>query len=201
MNEQIDIWRLTLDIWTDGGVLMIPLALLAFVIYTSVLSLMFQLMVRQFDKKDPNLIGHWIDRPDEGRGELGDIIRYLSWNSGTFDALHASLLEVRNDYLPSFDRRIRFCMILVSAAPLTGLLGTVVGMLKTFNGIAISTGSGTAGLVAGGIAEALITTQTGLVIAIPGYVFISQVKNRRGALDLFFRQLENAFVRKLIRNQ
>jgi len=60
----------------------------------------------------------------------------------------------------------------VSAAPLVGLLGTVTGMLATFG--ALGTGSGgdkTMGLVASGISEALITTETGLVIALPGLFF------------------------------
>ena len=59
--------------------------------------------------------------------------------------------------------------ICVSAAPLMGLLGTVTGMLATF--AALASGSGgdkTMSLVAEGISEALITTETGLVIALPG---------------------------------
>ncbi|MCD8482239.1 MAG: MotA/TolQ/ExbB proton channel family protein [Verrucomicrobia bacterium] len=74
-------------------------------------------------------------------------------------------------------------------------------MLKTFDGIAISAGASTAGLVAGGIAEALITTETGLVIAIPGYIMITKVKSMRDSLELFFVQLENSFIRKILRIQ
>jgi biopolymer transport protein ExbB len=71
-----------------------------------------------------------------------------------------------------------------------------MGMLKTFDGLSASAGSSTAALVAGGIAEALITTETGLVIAIPGFVLISQIKSMRDGLNLFFLRLENAFMRK-----
>ena len=55
---------------------------------------------------------------------------------------------------------------------LVGLLGTVMGMLTTFD--ALATGSGgdkTMGMIAGGISEALITTETGLVVALPGLFF------------------------------
>ena len=66
---------------------------------------------------------------------------------------------------------------LVAAAPLAGLLGTVIGMLGTFSGLAAG-GSESMSLVAGGIHEALLTTQTGLMIALPG-VFASLVIKRR----------------------
>jgi biopolymer transport protein ExbB len=189
-------WEQTLKIWIDGGPLMVPLAILTGIIYYCILSLYLELFVRRFNRIDENLWRHWIDRPEEGQGELGDIIRYASANGGTTARLRASLAEVRSDYLPRINSRIKFALILVSAAPLAGLLGTVMGMLKPFDGLSASAGSSTAALVAGGIAEALITTETGLVIAIPGFVLISQIKSMRDGLNLFFLRLENAFMRK-----
>ncbi|MEM7601053.1 MAG: MotA/TolQ/ExbB proton channel family protein, partial [Verrucomicrobiota bacterium] len=64
-------------------------------------------------------------------------------------------------------RRIDFCFVLIGAAPLVGLLGTVSGMLATFSGLAISSGSAPVETISAGISRALITTQTGLVIAVP----------------------------------
>ena len=55
-------------------------------------------------------------------------------------------------------------------SPLLGLLGTVIGMIKVFSAIMIS-GVGDANVLAGGISEALITTATGLTVAIPSYFF------------------------------
>ena len=57
--------------------------------------------------------------------------------------------------------------MLAAIAPLLGLLGTVTGMISTFDVMAVS-GTGNAKAMAGGISEALITTQTGLLVAIPG---------------------------------
>ncbi len=57
--------------------------------------------------------------------------------------------------------------VLAAIAPLLGLLGTVTGMITTFDVMAIF-GTGNAKAMAGGISEALVTTQTGLLVAIPG---------------------------------
>lgn len=57
---------------------------------------------------------------------------------------------------------------MAAVSPLFGLLGTVIGMITTFDIISIF-GTGNARAMAGGISQALITTQTGLLIAIPGF--------------------------------
>lgn len=187
-----------LQIFLDGGALMGPLALLAFIIYFCVIGLYLELFIRRFDRLDEDLWKHWVDRPEESEGELGDIIRFAAANSVSIPRLRACFTEVRADYIPRLNSRIRFSMVLCSTAPLAGLLGTVTGMLTTFDGLAASAGASTASLVAGGIAEALITTMTGLVIAIPGLVLLSRIKSMRDSLELFFLRLENAFIRKAI---
>ena len=67
-----------------------------------------------------------------------------------------------------------------------GLLGTVMGMLATFDGLTSNIGR-TIELVTSGISGALITTQTGLVIAIPGLVMIYLVRARNNLQMLFVR--------------
>ena len=63
-------------------------------------------------------------------------------------------------------------------------------MLTTFKGLAGSSGQ-TVDLVASGISEALITTQTGLMVAIPGWIFISEIIRRRNQFVAFLAQVEN----------
>jgi len=77
----------------------------------------------------------------------------------------------------SLDRHLGLIGVLAALAPLLGLLGTVTGMIATFDIISIF-GTGNARAMAGGISEALITTQTGLVVAIPG-LYMSNFLNRR----------------------
>jgi biopolymer transport protein ExbB len=64
-----------------------------------------------------------------------------------------------------------------SIAPFVGLLGTVVGIISAFQGIA-ATGSGGLGSVSAGIAEALVETALGLMVAIPATLFFNQLNNK-----------------------
>lgn len=64
--------------------------------------------------------------------------------------------------------------ILIGALPLLGLLGTIIGLLHCFAGIARHGASGA--LLSGGIADALLTTQLGLVCAIPGWLLQAYIR-------------------------
>ena len=75
-----------------------------------------------------------------------------------------------------------------STAPFVGLLGTVVGVIKAFNGIAAS-GSGGLGAVSAGIAEALIETALGLVVAIPAVWFYNYLTGR---VEYFNVEMDNS---------
>ena len=75
-----------------------------------------------------------------------------------------------------FERRLPLLAVIATAAPLRGLLGTVVGMVKTFALITVF-GTGNAGKLASGISEVLVATELGLVVAIPTLIahgFLSQ---------------------------
>jgi biopolymer transport protein ExbB len=82
---------------------------------------------------------------------------------------------------PALQRGMSILMVLASIAPLLGLLGTVTGMIDMFSVIA-SHGSGNAKSLSGAISEALITTQAGMVVAVPLLVvhaFLSRMVTRR----------------------
>ena len=68
------------------------------------------------------------------------------------------------------ERNMGFLGTMAGAAPLIGLLGTVWGIMRAFHDMAMS-GSSSPSVVAAGIAEALITTATGLVVAVPALMF------------------------------
>ena len=79
--------------------------------------------------------------------------------------------------LPRFERFLPSIRMLSSVAPMLGLLGTVTGIIATFDMITV-VGGGKPRLLAGGISEALTTTATGLIIAIPGLLAYSFLSSR-----------------------
>ena len=87
------------------------------------------------------------------------------------------------------EKRVGILSTIASLAPLLGLLGTVSGMIKTFNVISVQ-GVGNPAPLAGGIAEALITTAAGLSVAIPTLVCYRIVKDK--AESLIFEMEENS---------
>jgi len=78
---------------------------------------------------------------------------------------------------PKLERFLPSIRMLSSVAPILGLLGTVTGIIATFDMITV-VGGGKPRLLAGGISEALITTATGLIIAIPGLLAHSFLSGR-----------------------
>ena len=87
------------------------------------------------------------------------------------------------------EKHVGILSTIVNLTPLLGLLGTVSGMIKTFNVISLQ-GVGNPALLAGGISEALITTATGLCIAIPTLVCYRILKDKAEAL--IFEMEENS---------
>ena len=79
------------------------------------------------------------------------------------------------------EKNVGILSTIANLTPLLGLLGTVSGMIKTFNAISIH-GIGNPAPLAGGIAEALITTATGLCVAIPTLVCYRFLKDKANAL-------------------
>jgi biopolymer transport protein ExbB len=86
------------------------------------------------------------------------------------------------------EKNVGMLSTIANLSPLLGLLGTVSGMIKTFK--VVSQGSGNPALLAGGIAEALITTAAGLCVAIPVLVGYRYLKNR--AESLIFEMEESS---------
>lgn len=189
------------QLWVDGGYLMLPLAVLAFIIYYTSMELYLYFPRSGLFRPDEATWGPWVKAPAQAQGEVGRIIRYTRTDAPDARTVRARFGEIRRAQLDRIDRRLRFLSVLVAAAPLTGLLGTVVGMLATFRGLAIGTGGATTDLVASGVSQALITTQTGLLIAIPGYVFIHLIRRRRVELDYFLTHLESTTLQHIARNR
>jgi len=115
------------------------------------------------------------------RGDLSETERMLEAASGPVakvlltgmknrdlqrDQLEHLMDEVAIDEIPPLSRGLGVLDTIITIAPLLGLLGTVTGMIKAFQIVAVTSVSGAPAKITGGVAEALIATATGLVIAI-----------------------------------
>ncbi len=180
----------------EGGWLMIPLALLALLIYFEAMSLILRMGKAKLKKTPRSVWFQWLDNPGQGSGHVGDVIRFVVGDGIRGEDAVLRVEAVKSKLLPDVNARIVVLSILVTIAPLMGLLGTVIGMLTTFRGLATASGQAV-DLVAEGIRVALITTQTGLMIAIPGYIFISLVIRSRNNYLAFLAELETAVVQRV----
>ena len=120
-----------------------------------------------------------VDNPNDSN-PLGRVLgAYHSNKSADVETLELKLDDAILKELPSLERGINFIKLLSSVAPLLGLLGTVTGMIVTFQAITLF-GTGDPKLMAGGISQALVTTVLGLTAAIPLVLLhsIAQTRSR-----------------------
>ncbi|MGR8919250.1 MAG: MotA/TolQ/ExbB proton channel family protein [Gammaproteobacteria bacterium] len=95
------------------------------------------------------------------------------------DLLHDELLRRAAAFLRNYSRNLRPLELIYYLAPVMGLLGTVLGMIDAFRGLAVSAGAaGESSALASGIWEALLTTAVGLSIAIPFAVMHAYLEAR-----------------------
>lgn len=108
---------------------------------------------------------------------------------------HFAIFEL--DRLAWVERRLPFIGVLAGAAPLAGLLGTVSGMLVTFAGLATSSQAQPIDRISVGISEALITTQAGLLIAIPAAFLLALLRSQTQSTHATLQQhLHHALAQK-----
>lgn len=157
----------------QGGPLMVPLALtslLMWLLITERAIFLWQLSHRNMDLVTAieHIRQNRVPDPNQYRGLISLLVsRFQEFKSGDRELdrfiLDESVLAINH----SLKARLAMIAVLAAISPLFGLLGTVTGMITTFNVLALF-GTGNSQAMAGGISEALITTQTGLLVAIPG---------------------------------
>ena len=98
---------------------------------------------------------------------LGRVLAAYESNQGAdTETIELKLSEAALKEMPGLTKGLLFIKVISVVAPLMGLLGTVTGMIKTFQVITLY-GAGDPKMMAGGISQALVTTVLGLVVAIP----------------------------------
>lgn len=95
-----------------------------------------------------------------------------------------SCRSLRQDLLAEIEGRIRFLKLAVNAAPLMGLLGTVIGIFRTFQSMSMNeVGNGSFEALSEGISQALLTTQFGLILAIPSFMLLRRFIRKLQDMD------------------
>lgn len=176
-----------------GGVVMVPLALVSLAMWLLIVDRV--LFFRRLHHKNMNLktalehIQHnRMPDPAQYRGAVSLLVaRFLMRRSNDRHLDQFILDETVLTINRSLKDYLAVIGVLAAVAPLMGLLGTVTGMIGTFDILSVF-GTGNAKGMAGGISEALITTQTGLLVAIPGLYM-------KGFLDRRARNLQQRVAR------
>lgn len=170
------------------------MALVAVASYSCAISLLLNLQYRGLTKASDTIIRGWVARPEAAPQRIHELIRYTQDEIHSITDIEGRFREVEATQVTDLDRRLAFLNVLVVSAPLFGLLGTVLGMLLTFKAIGIGGGS-TSDVIARGISEALICTQTGMMVAIPGLIMATIAKRRRNEFVAFLARLEGITLR------
>ena len=195
-----NLWEQASVIWLSGGWAMVAIAVNALVMFALGMHVHLKLREKGFLSVPEKKWRRWITHPAERKGPIGELLNFVTGGSSLKDTA-VFFRELRTTEIVPFERDLWVMRVCVGAAPLLGLLGTVTGMLATFG--ALASGSGgekTMGLVAEGISEALITTETGLVIAIPGLFFQYQLARKHERYKAFLAHLETVCTQMFYRN-
>jgi biopolymer transport protein ExbB len=198
LGEQLrTLWSEATVIWSGGGWAMIAIAVIALAMFGIGMHIFLRLQAKRFGRVPERTWRRWIDEPEQRRGPVGELLEFVS-GARSLKELAFYFDQLRLTEIVPFERDLKVMKICVSAAPLVGLLGTVTGMLTTFS--ALSSGSGgdkTMAMIAEGISEALITTETGLIIALPGLFFQYQLARSHDRYAAFLAHLESVCTQKL----
>ena len=132
-------------------------------------------------------------------GPFGELIRdAVKYSSQKKEVLEEILYEKILEAQPILERYLAFISVIAATAPLLGLLGTVTGMINTFQQITIF-GSADTSKLADGISEALITTKFGLVVAIPAFVIHAILSRKAQGVLASMEKFSTSFINGIIR--
>lgn len=150
MNKQfyLEAWQSV----QDGGVVMIALVLLSLLLYRSAIGTLF--FVKGFS--------------------IAEIKKGMDEDATNVE-MEIAYSQAKREFSEIVSRQVAYIGMLAAAAPLLGLLGTVIGMLETFESLSQRVQE-TTSQVSRGVRFALVTTQAGLIVAIPAIFIIQWIK-------------------------
>ena len=191
-NHQETTWKDDLKVFfKNGGILMYPIATLFGLGLLIVLWRLIWLVVAGFGGLSTRRCIKALEKGDVAtarnlssklHGKVGKVLRtVLSKNYPNRASAEKALEEVFAAESPKIEMGLSWISVFAATAPLLGLLGTVMGMIELFDVITMH-GTSDPKLLAGGISIALVTTEAGLIVAIPLQLLHTFLTNRADAL-------------------
>lgn len=184
-----------------GGIVMFPLVLISVLLWGCIIYRL--LVLKQLYRRDITpaqaytCVSDWTVLSPKWQGVDAMLVRtFVSLRSGDPELDRHLLEEAATQVRSSLRQGLNLISVLAAVAPLLGLLGTVLGMISTFDTIALF-GNSNPRAMAGGISEALVTTQTGLIVAIPGLFMRNFIQRRADGLELRLNTLTQELKRQL----
>lgn len=182
--------------------------LLAFSILATTLvferALFWLRLYRQQDQFILQVLSLYATRPQDAIAQLRQQTQFpiariflsaLSLEQGTPEDFRLALESAAQSEMPLLKRFSTVFETIIGVAPLLGLLGTILGLMQSFSSLQIGSATGeTAGEVTGGIGTALVSTATGLLVAIAtllfANLFLGLYRRQRAAIEAYSGRLE-----------
>ena len=189
-----------LEVFVSGGVLMLPIGLCSVVAFGIIVERMHALSRSRVLPK--GVLRKALDAvASQGHAELGksELARVLDCGLAVAAKGPAQMREILEEALEAatlrLDHSLNWLASIAAVSPLLGLLGTVLGMIDVFAELMASQGADITPL-ASGISEALITTATGLGVAIPCVLFVAHFDRRVVRLGSEIETAARALIRQ-----
>lgn len=184
-----------IDWLVKGGPVMIPLLFASVLAVAVALERLWYLFSTRVDSEDlmdevklnlnEGKLLQAVQIAKRSKGQVAALVATgIAYSDLPADDLKERMDDVGQEELFKMERRLIILDSVATIAPLLGLLGTVTGIIKSFNVMGALEGAGSPQALSVGIAEALITTAAGLIVAIPSmilYHWINSIIDRRVA--------------------
>ena len=187
-----DVWKELLGYIEAGGWIMPPLIALMVVLWYAI-GYRWSALQRGTERGARNLIER-LERKKKPSGD-GVLVRAARKGVKLRKSGYRDLRSFLDDAFAEEERELRKFHVLITTivmvAPLLGLLGTVIGMIETFDSLGDMSLFSQSGCIAGGISQALFTTQMGLAVSIPGLIVNGILTRRQKDIELELAQLKD----------
>lgn len=181
-----------LDYFAMGGFVMLPLAIVSVILWYG---LIYRALTISFNNQNPRRL---LARAEKNKVKSSGIVaRAAVFVSKLAEKQmpRAQFKSLVDEHLIEVKQRLgRYRVLvksLVAIAPLLGLLGTVDGMIETFDSLGEMALFSASGGIAGGISKALFTTQMGLAVSIPGLLLGTMIERKERAINRELDQIRD----------